>query len=432
MDVTTTLQGVLMLLVFLASVGLMVTKKIPTILALPVMAFLFAAIAGVPFMSTDPEEVTIFGSIMQTGASRMSDAIASLVFGAWFAQVLNKLGITKGIVKKAAELGSGKPLVTALVFFVVTGIVFTGGSGLGMYILVGNIVIPILISTGVSAFTAGMVLILGGTLGSMMNVTGWAVMTSTLGITLDIIKGNIWIPFSAFAVVFTILVIYYVRKDMGTRKSWAISAEEPQTAERNNAPIISFVSPLVPVLLVYIFSLPIIPSIIIAVLIALILVRPKRPMQVLSSSVIEGIQDVASPIALFIGIGMLLVSVSTPAVSGVISPILDMIIPTSAIGYILFFVLLSPLSIYRGPLALYGLGAGIGALFIPAGMNPAMVFIGMQAIGVLSGVADPTQSYVVWVADFTKSDVLDYLKRTIFWCIGGVAISVIIGVLIAI
>lgn len=430
MDIIITIRGILMLIAFVVSVGLMVSKKFPTILALPTMAVLFAVIAGVPFMSDDPEVVTIFGSIMQTGASRMSDAMAAMIFGAWFAQVLNRLGITKGIVKKAAELGSGKPLMTSLIFFVVTGIVFTGGSGLGMYILVGNIVIPILVSTGVSSFNAGLVLISGGTLGSMMNVTGWAVMVSTLGITMDNIKNNIWIPFVVFAIVFIIMIVLSITKDTSKRRAWAASVED-EIPSVKNAPIISFISPLIPVLLVYIFAMPIIPAIVIAILIALILVRPKRPMQVLSSGVIEGIQDVASPIALFIGIGMLLVSVTTPAVSGVISPILELVIPSTAIGYILFFTLLSPLAIYRGPLALYGLGAGVGALLIPAGMNPAMVFIGMQAIGILQGVSDPTQSYVVWVADFTKSDVLDYLIKTIGWCVIGVAITVVLGVMIA-
>ncbi|MGO2083098.1 Na+/H+ antiporter NhaC family protein [Vagococcus sp.] len=395
------------------------------------MAVVFALIAGVPFMSNNAEDITIFKSIVQQGASRMADATAGLIFGAWFAQILNRLGITKGIVKKAAELGSGKPLLNAIVFFIVTGIIFTGGSGLGMYILVGNIVIPIMISTGVSAFNAGLILLLGGTMGSMMNVTGWIVMEQTLGVSMDIIRGNIWMPFISFLIICLILIVFSIKKDTGKRKTWSMSSEETQGKKNNRVPMISFLSPLVPVLLVYIFKMDIIPAIIISILVALIIIRPKRPMQVLSSGLIEGIQDVASPIALFIGIGMLLSSVATPEVSGVISPILNMIIPTSPLGYIAFFTLLSPLAIYRGPLALYGLGAGIGALMIPGGMNPVMVFIGMQAIGVLQGISDPTQSYTIWIADFTRTDVIDYLRKTLFWCVGGVAISIILGVVIA-
>lgn len=430
MDTVTIIRGVLMLVVFFIFVALMVAKKIPTILALPFMAILFAAIAGVPFMSSNLEEVTIFKTIIQGGSIKMADAMAGLLFGAWFAQVLNRLGITKGIVKKSAELGSGKPLITAIVFFIVTAIVFTGGSGLGMYILVGNIVIPIMISTGVSAFNAGLVLILGGTMGSMMNVTGWVVMVQTLGITMDSIRENIWIPFLSFGLICLTFILFSISRDLGKRKAWSMSANEI-AANKQRVPMISFISPMIPVALVYALKMDIIPAIIISILVAVALVRPKRPMQVLSSGLIEGIQDVASPIALFIGIGMLLASVTAPAVSGVIAPILNMIIPTSALGYILFFILLSPLAIYRGPMALYGLGAGIGALMIPGGMNAAIVFIGMQAIGVLQGIADPTQSYIVWVADFTKTDVIDYLKKTIIWCIGGVAISIVLGVIIA-
>lgn len=430
MDTLTIIRGVAMIIVFLLFVGLMVAKKIPTILALPVMAIVFAAIAGVPLMAADPEKTTIFTTVIQGGSIKMADAAFSMLVGAWFAQVLNRLGITKGIVKKAAELGSGRPLISAIVFFVVTAVIFTGGSGLGMYILVGNIIIPIMISTGVSAFNAGLVLVLGGTVGSMMNVTGWAVMQTTLGISMDDIRHNIWIPFVVFALVCLFMVVFYIMKDTGKRKAWAMSATETTGPRKDRVPMISFVSPLIPVLLVYAFKMPIIPAIIISILAALIMVRPKRPMQVLSSGLIEGIQDVASPLALFMGIGMLLASVASPEVSGVISPILGMIIPNSAIGYILFFVILSPLAIYRGPMALYGLGAGIGALMVPGGMNAAMVFIGMQAIGCLQGVADPTQSYIVWAADFTKTDVIDYLKKTIVGCIVCVAVSVLLGVFI--
>ncbi|MBP1040283.1 citrate transporter [Vagococcus sp. BWB3-3] len=431
MDLLTMFKGISMLVIFLGFVALMVSRKIPTILALPLMAIIFAVIAGVPFMSNDPEKITIFKSIVQQGSSRMADAMAGLIFGAWFAQVLNRLGITKGIVKKAAELGSGKPLVNAILFFIVTAVIFTGGSGLGMYILVGNIVIPIMISTGVSAFNAGLVLLLGGTMGSMMNVTGWVVMEQTLGVSIEVIRSNIWIPFLSFAVICLILIVFSIQKDVGRRKTWSMSNDNSQTPKTKRVPMLSFISPLIPVLLVFAFSMDIIPAIIISILVALIVVRPKRPMQVLSSGLIEGIQDVASPIALFIGIGMLLSSVSTVEVSGVIAPILNLAIPTTAVGYILFFVILSPLAIYRGPLALYGLGAGIGSLMIPGGMSPAMVFIGMQAIGVLQGISDPTQSYIVWIADFTRTDVIDYLKKTLFWCVAGVAISIIVGVIIA-
>ena len=427
-------QALGILVVFLGLIALMIARKIPTMLALPIMAIAFAIISGVPFMSSNAEDVTIFTSIIQQGSMRMSDAVASLLFGAMFAQVLNKTGITRAIVKKAAELGGGSPLVSAIVFFFITAVVFTGGSGLGMYILVGNIVIPILISLGISPFTAGLVLLLGGTVGSSLNVSGWSVMTQTLGIEMSTITDNLLIPLIPFAAVCIAMIVLGVKKDVSKHKAWAMPVSDQDDDEvvssKKSVPMLAFVSPLIPVVLVWGFKFPILPAIIIAILYVLLIIRPKRPMQVVSSSLIEGTQDTASAIALFMGLGMLMAAVSSPQVSGVISPFVNAIIPSNILGYILFFIVLAPLSLYRGPLAPYGLGAGIASLFLPGGMNPTMAFLGWQAIGDLSGVADPTQSYIIWIADYTKSDPTAYMKRILPGVMISTAVTILIGCLI--
>ena len=422
-------QAVGILIVFLGLIALMIMRKIPTMLALPIMAIAFAVIAGVPFMSDSAEDATIFKTVIQTGSMRMSDAMASMLFGAMFAQILNKTGITRSIVKKAAELGGGNPLASAIVFFFITAVVFTGGSGLGMYILVGNIVIPILISLGISSFSAGMVLLLGGTVGSSLNVSGWSVMTQTLGIDMSVITDNLLIPLIPFAAVCIAMIVIAVKKDVSKHKAWAMPATEDEDDDSSNkhVPVISFISPLIPVVLVWGFKVSIIPAIIIAILFILVVIRPKRPLQLVSSSLIEGTQDTASAIVLFIGLGMLMAAVNCSQVSGVISPFVNAIIPSNIIGYILFFIVLAPLSLYRGPLAPYGLGAGIASLFLPGGMNPIMAFLGWQAIGDLSGVADPTQSYIIWIADYTKSDPNAYMKKILPGVMISTAVTILIG-----
>ena len=53
-----TLQVIVILAIFLAGVALMMTKKMPAILALPCMGILIAVVAGVagvPFISSDAE-----------------------------------------------------------------------------------------------------------------------------------------------------------------------------------------------------------------------------------------------------------------------------------------------------------------------------------------------------------------------------------------
>ena len=49
------LQGILIIVVFLVIAALMMTKKIPTLLALPLMAVIICIIAGVPAVGTDAE-----------------------------------------------------------------------------------------------------------------------------------------------------------------------------------------------------------------------------------------------------------------------------------------------------------------------------------------------------------------------------------------
>ena len=85
-----TIQLILILAVFAGLVGLMVGRKIPTILALPIMAIAIAFIAGIPFLPEDPEKFTIAKNVLEAGSMRMSTAIAGLIFGSWFGKVLSK------------------------------------------------------------------------------------------------------------------------------------------------------------------------------------------------------------------------------------------------------------------------------------------------------------------------------------------------------
>ena len=52
-------QGIIIILVFLAITALMITRKIPTLVALPLLAVLIAVVAGVPLIASDaPDKPT--------------------------------------------------------------------------------------------------------------------------------------------------------------------------------------------------------------------------------------------------------------------------------------------------------------------------------------------------------------------------------------
>ena len=128
-----------------------------------------------------------------------------------------------------------------------------------------------------------------------------------------------------------------------------------------------------------------------------------------------------------IGIGMTLNAVMAPQVAEVLQPVISAIIPSSKIMFILVFGLLSILAIYRGPLNVWGLGSGVVALLAASGMNPIAAMVALRLDSNVQAVCDPTNSQNVWVADFTKNDVNEYLKKTILW----VMVSTIAGLIVA-
>ncbi|BFH60313.1 MULTISPECIES: citrate transporter [Paenibacillus] len=418
-------QAIGILLVFLVFVGLMMARKLPTILALPCMAILFAIIAGVPLLSNDPETTSIAKTILAGGSMKLSGAIAGLIFGAWFGQILNKVGITKSIIRKAAELAGDKPVLIAILFFITASIIFSAAGGLGMVILVGTIVIPIMLTAGISQFVASIVVLLAVGVGSLFNVSNWAVYVDVLGLSVDKIANYTLVVAAPLIVVSLIMIVFYIKKDGKGRKAWAMPAATP--GDNKKVPAISLISPLVPVLLVFIFKIDIVPAVIIGAIVTILLTWPKRPVHILSSALVEGIQDVAGALGLMIGIGILLSSVMSPQVSAVISPLIESVLPSSPLMYILFFTILSPLAIYRGPLNVWGLGSGIAALFVSAGMTPVAAMLALRAVSNVQSVSDPTNSHNVWVADFTKSDINEILKKTLPWTMVSVLIAVVIG-----
>jgi len=426
MTTTMWFQAIGILLVFLVFVGLMMTRKLPTILALPCMAILFAIIAGVPLLSSDPETATIAKTILAGGSMKLSGAIAGLIFGAWFGQILNKVGITKSIIRKAAELAGDKPVLIAILFFITASIIFSAAGGLGMVILVGTIVIPIMLTAGISQFVASIVVLLAVGVGSLFNVSNWAVYVDVLGLSVDQIANYTLVVASPLILIALTMIVFYIRKDGKGRKAWTMPAATPGGGDKK-VPAIALISPLVPVLLVFIFKIDIVPAVIAGAIVTILLTWPKRPVHILSSALVEGIQDVAGAMGLMIGIGILLSSVMSPQVSAVISPLIESVLPNTPLMFILFFTILSPLAIYRGPLNVWGLGSGIAALFVSAGMTPVAAMLALRAVSNVQSVSDPTNSHNVWVADFTKSDINEILKKTLPWTMVSVLIAVIIG-----
>ena len=420
-----TLQAIGIFLVFAACVALMMARKLPTILALPIMAIGIALVAGIPFVSSDADTFTIAKDVLEGGAMRMSTAIAGLMFGGWFGKILTKVGVTHTIIRKAAELAGDKPLPIALAFLVVCSLIFAASNGLGMVILVGTIIIPIMISAGVDPMTAGAVLLFSNGIGVTFSVGTLGVYIDTLGLPLETVTSYSWLCAIPLIVVAVAWIVFSIQRGSKVRKAWAMPAAEPVSDK--NVRTIALISPIVPVILVFAFKMPLVPAIMIGIIVTLILSTPRNAVQVVTGARVEGIQETAGATALMIGIGMTLKAVMAPEVATVLQPVISAIIPKNAIMFVLVFGLLSFLAIYRGPLNVWGLGSGIVALLAASGMNPIAAMVALRLDSNVQAVCDPTNSHNVWVSDFTKVDVNEYLKKTILW----IVVSTLVGLVIA-
>lgn len=419
-----TVQLIGILLVFVIMVGLMMTRKVPTILALPAMAIIISFIAGIQFMSSNPDQFTIVKDVLETGSMKMSTALSGLIFGSLFGKILSKVGVTETIIKKAAEMAGDKALPIALSFLVVCSVIFAASNGLGMVILVGTIIIPIMISAGLSPMVSGIILLLANGIGVTFSVSTLAVYIDVLGLKLNEVTAYSWLVGLPLIIVSLIMVVYYIQFSGKKRKAWAMPNKK-----RDNGHVrsIALISPIVPVVLVFAFQVPLVASIIIGVIVALILSTPRNPIHVVSSAFVEGIQDVAGAAGLMIGIGMLLTAVMSQEVSAILQPAISMMIPHNQLMFVLVFGLLSPLAIYRGPLNVWGLGSGIISLLVAGGMNPIAAMVALRLDSNVQAVCDPTNSHNVWISDFTKTDVNEVLKKTILW----IAASTVVGLLVS-
>lgn len=424
-----TLQAIGILVIFLAGIILMMTRKLPTVLALPIMAILIALVSGVPLYTNDGKTFSIAQDILQGGALRMATAITGVIFGGWFGKVLMKSGIANTIVRKAGELAGDHPLPIALVFFVVCSVIFAASDGIGIIILVGSIAIPIMISAGLDTLIAGMVILLSEGVGATFNVGDLGIYMDSLKLSQATVTQYSLLCGLPVIIIGILFLVYHIKFSGKVRKAWAMPASESPAAPETekNVRAIALISPLIPVILIFAFQIQLVPSILIGIIVAVLLATPKNCIQLITSSFIEGLQSTAGAIALMIGIGMVLVSVMSPQVSAVLAPVINAIIPTTPILFILVFGILCPLAIYRGPLNVWGLGSGIVALLAASGMNPVAAMVALRLDSNVQAVCDPTNTHNVWVSDFTKNDVNDFLKKSIPWIVA----STIIGLIIA-
>lgn len=400
--------GILIVVIFLGMAVLMMTRKLPAILALPLMAVLIGVAAGLP-LNGDQGILTF---VLAQGAVKIAGTYVAVLLACWLSQILYRTGVTDTVIKKAAELGGDKPFVISLLLCGASVFLFTTLFGTGSVIMVGSVVLPIMLSVGVPPIVACNAFLAALSAGYSLNPTNISAITKITGVSLeDITLAAVILGIAGC--LFTVFYLAWSFKKNGLKFAFAATVEKEVTEERppqlkGFRGLMACLTPLIIVIVMVIFKWDAIPILLIGITWAIIFTLKgswSRSMNMIVQSCYEGFKDGAPAVALMIGIGMLLNAMVAPITQEAIKPFMVSITPTTAIGLIVFVCLLAPLGLYRGPFNLMGLGAGLAASMLAVGVLPVAALSAVfYAAYRWPSQSCPTSTQVVWASNFVGYD----------------------------
>ncbi len=396
------MSGLAIVALFLLLAAAMIARRLPALLAIPILALGIAALAGAGWSG--------IGNVLGTGSVLLAPTIVTLVFGAWLSRVVLSTGIAETIVGASAEFGGDRPMVVALVLCAAVALLFTSVTGLGAIIMIGTIVLPVMMTVGVPRTTAATLFLMAFGIGYIFNLAQWTFYRQLFGVDQSAFGAYVWV---LAAINVAVLIVYAAVRARAMRDYAAFSVAGPPQAKRRVSPF-ALVTPVLPLLLYKAAGLDALASFALAALYGTLVTKPRDAVQTLVAALIRGVEDVAPALVLMIGIGMLLAAARLPAVQAAVAPLVAAAAPRSPLAYVLVFGILSPLALYRGPLNIYGVGVGVFTVLATMHVLPALALVAaVMAVVQVQNVCDPTNTQNVWVANFTGVGVATITRLTL-------------------
>jgi len=417
--------GVALLVAFLVVVVLIVRGQSPVIMLL-LLAILWAVLAGIGVNE-------IQAKVLQGGGVQYASSVIVIVFGAWFAQVLIQTGIAESVIRSAAELAGDRPIVTAMVINLVTALLFMGMYGVGAAIAIGVVALPIMMSQGIPARVAAPAFTMGVGAGMYVNPALFGTFKPLFpGIQYEAPWLTFWAIGMGVYVLCAWAMIAFNLGRLGVRRTAAVDVAEPAPAPRKRTPYYTYLVPLVPVFMIIGFKWAIIPTFLVAIVLALALTWRDRSFQgqlnLFNKTFYDAFPDIATIAALWIICGMIIAAGQTPEVAAALKPIFGPILPHNPLQTAIFFALLGGIcSIYRGPLTVIGTGAAVLAILLSNNEIPVPYLYALWLPStVMQGSVDPTNSWTLWTIGYTKVSHGQFLKTALpFGCLMVFIVSII-------
>ncbi|MDX2922192.1 MULTISPECIES: TRAP transporter large permease subunit [Streptomyces] len=407
-------MGVVILLVMAAGVAAMLTRKLPTGFALVLLAVAIAFIAGAPLTG----ENSVLDTVLQEGAPALAATMVAILLGSWLGKLLDETGIAGTLVRKIVEFGGDRPVVVALGVLAVSTLVGTVTGSAPAAMLAGIIGIPAMIAVGIPKVTAAGTILMGIAAGMPFELPIWQFFSTALELPIPTVRGFM-LKLFPFALAAAVLFVLIETRRRGVEHAWSLKSASAKPVSRReqlgDAPWYALLTPVVPLVLALGFEVAILPSMLAGVLYALLTTtRPREMNKRLLRTLYGAFEVAAAPMVLFIAIGILLAAVKLPGAVESLEPLVKAVSPQNPVLFVLVFTLLVPLCLYRGPLNVFGLGAGIAGVLIAAGIYPAVAVLGLAtSYNQVFGVSDPTSTQTVWSAQYAGVTPQQVMLRTL-------------------
>lgn len=364
----------------------------------------------------------LLNDIFQAGPESWGATAVNVIFGSWFGRILIDTGIAAKLIRSVTELGGDDPLIVTILLSIVTGVIFTATFGAGAVVAIGVIILPILMSLGVSSKLAVSTYVMSVGSGMYLNGVLFSQMQSIFPDMTFSTEYIIWglIAMAVQLIVISIMIWFNMRgKNRKRRKAWAMEQENEKDGSGDGIPGIALVTPIIPTTLSILFGWPTIPSFIVGGLFGLIVCDVlkdfKTASRVIPSTFYDGVLDVASLL------GFLFILPMFNSISGVVSPFFEPLIggliPETVLGLAIFFIIAAPFGLFRGPLTIFGAGAAtVGLLNAVGNFSTPILFTFMYVPTIVMNLSTgPTQSWNLWALNYTKVSVKDFLKNNFVW-----------------
>ncbi|HGF8280036.1 TPA: citrate transporter [Enterococcus faecium] len=374
--------------------------------------------------------IDVLTHIYTTGPAEYAKSIlVNVFFGAFFGRVLVDSGIAATLIRKVVELGGDKPRITMSLLCIVTAVIFMSMTGIGPVISIAVIVLPILMSLGISvpvALFSFMGSIMAGIFANIVNFKQYQTIYAGFNPAAESYTYNDYFQIGMIGMIVSLVVVLTVANiSMNKKKRYAMAANVP--AEGGDAPMISWLAVLLPVLGVVLLDLPIILGFILAGIWALLFTGKLRGgYKEICRQFAKLFTDGAVDVALMVGFLMTLAMFNNSAAyaSPYFSAIFGDWIPQSPLVLAIVFAILTPLGFFRGPMNLVVSGSAILAVVLAVNptMSPAFLFPLFAITTIAPQHLDITQSWVAWGLGYTKVTSREYMKKSIptGWIIGAI------------